>query len=411
MNWLNYLLQVNLYFTLSVAFYWLVLRKETFYEINRSFLLGSSMLAFLIPFWKLGIVQDWFVTEQVSEAISVISLEEFSITAGEARPRWSWNMLGATIYFLGFGYGLLRFSVALFKLQQLLRIHSLEGQAFSVFGKVFIDKNLPDYETIRSHEDIHSRQFHSVDIFWFELVTTVCWFNPVAHLLRKEIKLLHELIADQYASEFAGKKRYAEVLVATHFKANSNILVNNFYNQSILKTRIMKLLQEKSKKRVLWKYAFAMPLFLGMLVTSVACKETIAEREPQSDLKETVVVGFKKEKQNRIPDDQVLKVVENQPEFIGGAAEMYRFIGNEIRYPSEAQKNNIEGRVFIKFVVDKEGRPRDFDVLKTPGYGLEKEAIRVLETMPNWKPGTQDGEPVNVSYVMPIFFQLEDPIK
>ncbi|WP_304235586.1 TonB family protein [Jiulongibacter sediminis] len=499
MNWFSYLLQVNIYFTISVAFYWLVLRKETFYEINRSFLLGSSLLAFLIPFWKLGIVQDWFVTEQVSEAISVISLEEFSITAGEAQPRWNWNMLWATIYFLGFGYGLLRFSVALFKLQQLLRLHSLEGQAFSVFGKVFIDKKLPDYETIRNHEDIHSRQFHSIDIFWFELVTTVCWFNPVAHVLRKEIKLVHELIADQYASEYAGKKRYAEVLVASHFKAESNILINNFYNHSILKTRIMKLLQEKSKKKALWKYAFAMPLFLGMLVFSAASEASIGDisdniqekisgnstnvfdtisgrvldnegnplaganviirgtttgtvtdldgyfKLERIDKNAELVFSFigyntsiisvtsvedlriiltqavltpppsptisKREPSGKADGDAFFSVEEN-PEFPGGTSAMYEFIAKNMKYPEEALEKGLEGRVFVKFVILKDGQIGQREILQgIGGGGTEEEVSRILDIMPKWKPGIQNGKPVNVWFTMPFLFQLDKPGK
>jgi TonB family protein len=494
MNWFSYLIQVNLYLTISVAFYWIVLRKETFHEINRSFLLGSSLLAFLIPFWQLGIIQDWFVTEQVSEAISVISLEEFSITAGEAKPRWSWNMLGATIYFIGFGYGLLRFSVALFKLQQLLRIHSLDGQAFSVFGKVFIDKNLPDYETIRNHEEIHSRQFHSVDVFWFELVTTVCWFNPIAHLLRKEIKLVHELIADEYASSLAGKKRYAEVLVATHFRANANVLINNFYNHSILKRRIMKLLQAKSKKRALWKYAFATPLFLGMLILSAASKANLVDLsadlqkkltgisttafdiirgrvldtegnplpgasvvikgtntgtstdqdgyfelgtvDPDAQLAisfagfNTAIISVKSAEDLKIiltqsllnpkptsfkisnssqitKNEEVFTIVEAQPEFPGGIEAMYEFINENMKYPEAAERANIEGHIYVKFVVQKDGSIGKTEILKGLGFGCDQEVFRILKGMPKWSPGIQNGKPVNVWFSMRFIFQLD----
>ena len=490
MNWLNYLLQVNLYLIISVAFYWLVLRRETFFEINRGFLLGSSLLAFLIPFWKMGIIQDWFVTEQVSQAISVVSLEEFRVApTASHKPVWSWNMVAVTIYFLGFGYGLLRFSVALFKLQQLLRIKYLEGQAFSVFGKIFIDKNLPDYDTIKSHEEVHSKQFHSMDVFWFELVCTVCWFNPVAHILRKEIKLIHELIADDYAARHKGTAQYAEILVATHFKANASSLVNNFYNHSILKTRIMKLAQQKSKRTALIKYALAMPLFFAMLVFSMAnaakpakviekllpksqkisqllgevqgkvkdekgnplpgahveirgtSKETTTDVDGHfslSQLKEedeivisfmgyqTTVISVKSAedltiillpktltendlhtKENKADRNEIFTAVEDQPEFPGGTSAMYKFIRENMVYPASAKKANIEGRVFIKFVVRKDGSIGQKEILKGIGYGCDEEALEVIDKMPDWKPGYQNGRPVNVWFTMPFFFDLD----
>jgi TonB family protein len=175
----------------------------------------------------------------------------------------------------------------------------------------------------------------------------------------------------------------------------------------------MKLLQEKSKKKALWKYAFATPLFLGMLFFSIACQEATkeeavrADSELNNELLDVEVVGNKTIEEDKIAKSEILSVVDEQPEFKGGVSEMYKFIANEIRYPAEALQNGIEGRVFVKFVVDKEGKPRDFEILKSLGYGLEAEAIRVLKLMPNWNPGKQNGEKVNVYFTMPIFFKLD----
>jgi TonB family protein len=441
MNWLNYLLQINLYLTISVAFYLLVLRKETFFQLNRIFLLATSLLAFIIPFWKMGVIQSWFVTEQVSEVIAVISLQEFRITAiQEEQPLWNWNTVVVTLYFLGFGHGMLRFATSLFKLQQLLTIQHIEGQAFSIFGKVFVDKKLPDYLTIKSHEEVHSRQFHSIDIFWFELICTVCWFNPIAHLLKKEVKLIHELIADQHASKTAGKVQYAELLVASHFRTNSNNLVNNFHTHSILKTRIKKLAQAKSKNIALTKYAFVMPVFLAMLVFSAACndenKQTNNEeeqtlfnnvtQESTIDILETVydelppppppevrsvakpyeveVIGYGSEASDS--KNEVFTAVEDMPEYPGGTQEMYRFINKNIKYPDAARRAYVEGRVFVQFIVKKDGKVGDITILKGIGFGADEEAIRVVKNMPTWKPGKQNGKPVDVYFNMPINFTL-----
>ncbi|MGR3810022.1 TonB family protein [Jiulongibacter sp. NS-SX5] len=430
MNWLNYLFQVNLYLLVTVAFYLLVLRRETFFQLNRIFLLVASVLSFLIPFWKLGIVQNWFVTSQVTEVMAVINLQEFQVSgASPEKTVWSWELLAITVYFLGFAYGLLRFSVALFKLQQLLRINYLEGQAFSVFGKIFVDKDLPEYNTIRNHEEVHSKQFHSVDVFWFELVTTVCWFNPAVHWLRHEIKLLHELIADDKAAQYAGQYRYAEILVATHFKSNRNVLVNNFFNQKILKTRIMKLSQEKSSRTALLKYAFAMPLFIGMLIFSAASNasevtkelfpvpNTLKIEEPvpqvasENGIKQNTLLKTKEitkpTKKSLVSSDTTYAKVEQIPEFPGGTKAMFKFIGENLKYPEAAQKEGIEGRVFVKFVVKKDGSIGETKILKDLGAGTGEETIRVIKSFPRWNPGKQDDKPVAVWFTMPVFFKLD----
>ncbi|MFT5884935.1 MAG: TonB family protein [Arcticibacterium sp.] len=384
MNWINYLLQVNLYLILTFGFYWLLLRKETFYHANRFYLLATSLISFAIPFWQSGIIQSWTVTEQISSAVAVIPLQEFTISNLSDTPTWDWNLLLASIYFFGFGFGLLRFSIGLFKLQQLFNLHNLEGQAFSVFGKIFIDKNLDDYQTIKNHEEVHSKEFHSLDVFWFELIGVICWFNPIVHFMQKEIKLVHEYVADEKAALFLGsKKSYALVLVGSHFKANGNVLVNNFYNKSILKTRIVMLSRQKSKKTAIVKYGLIAPLFLGMFVFTAACTESslnstsIEELAPQGLLKEESINSG-----NIIGEIEgdVLTNVEIAPQFPnGGVKKMYEFINKNIKYPKAAQSANISGRVFVKFVVDKEGKVRDPSILKGIGFGADKETIRVVK--------------------------------
>jgi TonB family protein len=86
---------------------------------------------------------------------------------------------------------------------------------------------------------------------------------------------------------------------------------------------------------------------------------------------------------------------------------MYKFIGSQIRYPSDAQRANIQGKIFVKFVVQSDGEIGRIEILKGIGFGCEEEAVRVLAKMPKWKPGMQNGKPVAVYYTMPIAFRLE----
>ena len=105
--------------------------------------------------------------------------------------------------------------------------------------------------------------------------------------------------------------------------------------------------------------------------------------------------------------DKIYTVVDQQPEFAGGMAALGQYLQKNLRYPTEAQRANVAGRVFVSFVVNTDGKIRDVRVLKGLGFGTNEEAVRVIESMPLWKPGRHLGRPVRVKYNLPINFTLE----
>ena len=110
--------------------------------------------------------------------------------------------------------------------------------------------------------------------------------------------------------------------------------------------------------------------------------------------------------------DEVFFVVEKMPEFPGGQQAMMKFIAENIKYPVIAQENGIQGRVICQFVVEKDGKPSNIQVVRTSGdASLDKEAVRVIDTMPKWKPGMQRGQAVRVTYTLPVSFRLSDEPK
>jgi periplasmic protein TonB len=104
---------------------------------------------------------------------------------------------------------------------------------------------------------------------------------------------------------------------------------------------------------------------------------------------------------------QIFTIVENQPEPDGGMTAFYKYVGENLKYPNLARRNNIEGRVFIKFVVERDGKLTDVQVLKGIGGGCDEEAVRVIAAAPKWKPGKQRGRPVRVQMILPVVFKLE----
>ena len=113
------------------------------------------------------------------------------------------------------------------------------------------------------------------------------------------------------------------------------------------------------------------------------------------------------EEEEEEEEAQVFFIVEEMPEFPGGEAALRRFIANAIKYPQIAQENGIQGRVYIQFVVDKDGSVTQASVARGVDPSLDKEALRVVNSLPKWKAGMQRGKPVKVSYTVPINFQLQ----
>ena len=148
---------------------------------------------------------------------------------------------------------------------------NIKGGAFSFFNRIVVDEELEGKETIISHELVHARQWHSADVIFFEIFLAINWFNPIVYLYRKAIKNIHEFIADDLAaSTLEDRSAYTLLLVSNVFNTQPQQLTNNFFNQSLLKRRIIMLHKTKSRKVAILKYGLSVPLFAGMVILSSA---------------------------------------------------------------------------------------------------------------------------------------------
>jgi protein TonB len=107
-------------------------------------------------------------------------------------------------------------------------------------------------------------------------------------------------------------------------------------------------------------------------------------------------------------ENVVFQVVETMPSFPGGDGELMKFLGNNVKYPVIAQENGIQGRVICQFVVNRDGSIVDVEVVRSVDPSLDKEAIRVIKSMPAWSPGKQRGKSVRVKYTLPVNFRLQN---
>jgi protein TonB len=118
-------------------------------------------------------------------------------------------------------------------------------------------------------------------------------------------------------------------------------------------------------------------------------------------------IEYIEEEEEVIEEQEIFKIVEKMPEFPGGEEELFKYLGKNIKYPAMARDAGISGRVFVTFVVEKNGDIKDCKVLRGIGGGCDEEALRVVKKMPNWKAGQQRGKPVRVQFNLPIFFNLK----
>ena len=137
-------------------------------------------------------------------------------------------------------------------------------------------------------------------------------------------------------------------------------------------------------------------------------QEIISSEDDQSQVQQqTYVAPAPVEEVEEEAEEQIFTVVENNPEFPGGAAALMKYLKDNINYPVIAQENGIQGRVICQFVVNRDGKIVDAVVLRGVDPSLDKEALRVVNSMPKWNPGEQRGKPVRVRFTLPVQFKLE----
>ena len=137
----------------------------------------------------------------------------------------------------------------------------------------------------------------------------------------------------------------------------------------------------------------------GQLLDVATSDENIVFQEINGDLYQSL--------KDKAVGDSIYQIVDEMPKFPGGEQAMFKFISENVKYPQKAKDKNISGRVFVNFVVEKDGSVDEVKVLRSIGGGCDEEAVRVVKSMPKWTPGKQKGEPVRVSYIIPFVFKLD----
>lgn len=465
MNLLAYILKANLFLVVFYGFYFLFFRKETFHKANRYFLVVGAMLALVLPFVRSNQMQKpEIISTEIRAAAYDLYFQSEEVIVGPVVETYSYLDIFNYLYMLGLIIAVLLFLSRIRKTILWLKSNkNTKGTAFSFLGKIFIDNHLEQKSVIFRHEDIHVKQKHFLDLVFFEILQIVFWFNPIIYFYKKSITIIHEFLADEEASKIAQDKvTYASLLLSKQFSIQpATIFTQHFFNHSTLKSRIIMLSKNPSKKTALLKFGLLAPAFFVMLAISSftvvsdnkferlynnlnneisqktlgdlgfpeSTKEPINEEInvletsktnespnnynlnflPDNEAVAIEDLSFPIIKEDTFPQNKATKTIfttaEQIPEFMGGQSELYKWLARNIKYPLDAKKNKIEGRVYVRFVIEADGEIGEVKVMKGIGFGCDEEAARVLKAMPKWKPATQNGYPVAIYYNMPIVFK------
>ena len=135
--------------------------------------------------------------------------------------------------------------------------------------------------------------------------------------------------------------------------------------------------------------------------------EFVVNAEVTEETKNVEIVQVKVEQEEEVAEEPIFTVVESEPEFPGGMEALYKYLGQNIKYPQLARENGITGKVYVTFVVEKDGSIANPRILRDIGGGCGAEAIRVVKAMPKWSPGKQRGKAVRVQFNLPVNFNLK----
>ncbi len=410
--------------------YWFLLKSGTHFKYNRVYLLAGLVLSLLLPFINFQMPGN-----NVSELFVTLDSIDISANGYLIDSEKEFDLLNFLQFFY-FSIVLILFFKVFIQLYFLLKmfvqseteiigktkvvITDKNNAIFSFFHLIFANResrNSIDFNAILKHEHVHINQKHSVDILLAELLTIVLWFNPFAWLYKKSIKENHEFLADEgVVNNGYSANHYQKVL----FEQSTGIhlsLANNL-NQSLTFKRLNMMKKIKSSKLAKYKVLIMAPVLI-LMIFFVACskdKESLVESDKPHETEELVVVAHsetaKDVKNNKSGDEMypanlAYKKVEKMPQYPGGELELRKFLAINIKYPQEARKSGISGKVFVKFVVTKEGKVDNVSIARGVHSLLDDESVRVVKLLSTWKPGEKDGEKVNVWYTVPINFQLQ----
>ena len=430
---LIYIVKAAVYLAGFYLVYRLFLSRDTLYSRNRTYILLSVISAFIFPLITIQtskplnipvfgkVLSEIFVTgagnnnsSAIQDITTIIGYKELSI-----------------IYFIGLIFFGLKLIIDFLELVflitrkdkmggHIIRFRGLNTAGFSAFGYIFINSRISTEEAdeIIKHEQNHLNHHHSFDIVFIEAVKVFQWFNPFIHLFSRSLRAVHEYQADEECISLGTSvSNYQRLLMNQIFKSKIFTVTNSFSNPSLIRKRMIMMTKQRSKSLTNLKMLMIMPVIAFVMLAFSTCSEEKQSSEGQSGImvepppppppvpgSSEVIV------EQPLPGDESVEpfvVVEEMPVFPGGETALLKYLGENTKYPESAKVNGTQGKVIVRFAIDTDGKVSKESVLKGVDPALDEEALRVVRTLPGFKPGRQGGKAVPVWYMVPINFTLK----
>jgi len=477
-SFVNYLIESGVSLSLFALVYFLFLRRETFFSINRWFLLVSIGFSAILPLLHIPfytpqptVLAEVTVTPYVN-LLSTITIYGAGFTQSTESFVLNYSLFGYA-YLIGVVLFSIKLFIQLFQIGQLIRQNQViaEGKIklvvlkreispFSFLNYIFVSSNLQNtkgWEKMLEHERQHIRQGHTFDVLLLEIIAIVQWFNPFFWLFRRALRENHEFLADQAVISHGTAPSWYKQILINQYVGDQIVIANNF-NYSLIKIRIKMMSKIKSRKIANVKVLVGIVLAVS-LIAVFACEQKQEVKTEISNSKKTETITFDGRPLQIIGDsadianlknlisvssdykmvrdistgemrlvsknsanediklasvdnrlstgDEVFIVVEEMPEFPGGVKALRQILASSVKYPTEAVEKGIQGKVYVTFVVNKDGSVLNAKIARGVDPLLDAEALRVVSSLPKWKPGRQKGQDVAVQYTVPINFALQ----
>ena len=427
-DFLIYLAQSALCLAALYLIFKVAMSHETLHRFNRILLLGSIVLSAMLPLCRVKVVKEY----DAAPVTTVSSVEIDDVVVAEVAELGVDYIsllkdVAVMIFIVGVAFMLVRLAVGIYSVWRLihsgrvsviaedvtLTVVSELSTPFSWFGHIVASEE--DIEQSRQmileHELAHIRLRHSWDVMFTDLALCLWWFNPAMWLLRRELQNLHEYQADDAVLNRGIDAKTYQMLLIKRAVGSRLHSVANCLNHSKLQNRITMMCKKTSSRWAAAKALLVLPVVaisLSAFATTVYVPREVQDKVTENSVNEQIsqTESNASAMQESQQDDKPYIKVEKMPTFDGGKSLVgfQNWIQNNIRYPKEALAKGIGGRVIFQFVVERDGTPSSFNVLKSPDKSLADEVERVFKTSPKWEAGEQNGEKVRVIYTVPVVF-------
>jgi TonB family protein len=420
------MVKVAVYMIAFYLVYSTMLSRDTTYKRNRVFILLSLIAAMIFPLISLHtgnplnlkvfgkLLSEVFIsaTGAAIEPDSLISV------AMLLKIIYSIYIFVVLIYIAKLIIDLFNLLYLILRRRQhgsrIIIFHGFNTSGFSAMGYIFINSNLSpdDAEAIVRHEQNHLKQNHFIDIVFIEIVKAFQWFNPSVYLFNRSLRAIHEYQADEEClNSGVTITSYQNLLFNQVFKTKAFNMTNSFSNPSLIKKRMVMMSKKRTATIANMKLLIVIPI-ISIVFLAVSAYKEIPRTSPIDVNNNTASdqMPAPPPPPPPPPPEELEKpyvVVEEMPMFPGGDEALLKYIGENTRYPASAKSQNIEGKVIVRFCVTAKGGVSQISVLRAVSPELDAEAIRVVSTLPDFKPGRQGGENVPVWYMVPIAFTLK----